>query len=57
MVSLEPKFFAGKIRPQMQHSNIYIYHLKNEKQKKQFLRNWEQLFTSLYKGSAAVYIC
>ena len=56
-MSLEPKFFAGKIRPQMQHSNIYIYHLKNEKKKKQFLRNWEQLFTSLYKGSVAVSIC
>ena len=33
-MSLEPKFFEKKIFPHMQHSNNYIYHLKNEKEKR-----------------------
>ena len=35
---------------------IYII-WKMRKKKEHFLSNWEQLFTSLQKGSVAVYIC
>ena len=45
-MSLKPKLIAGKIRPQMRHSNIYIYHLKNEKEKRAFP---EELRTIIYK--------
>ena len=53
-MSLEPKFFAGKIRPQMQHSNIYISHFKNEKEKKAIP---EELGTTIYKFIQRISSC
>ena len=53
-MSLEPNFFAGKIRPQMQHSNIYISHFKKEKGKKAIP---EELETTSYKFMQRISSC
>ena len=43
--------------PDVTFKHLYTSFKKMRRKKEHFLVNWEQLFTSLQKGSVAVYIC